>query len=142
MCTLKSLVTSNDHHHLENEYAMNGSIAELTSFLKEICYNDNNNINTSSTGEICEDNSNPLRYLRNLTLNNFGKIIIGHLNVNSVRNTLNVLKSMTKGNIDILVLSVTKIDNSFPVNQFSMDGYNLPYRPDRNQKGGGLLVYF
>ena len=35
-----------------------------------------------------------------------------------------------------------EIDNSFPVNQFSIDVYNLPYHLDRNQDGGGLLVYF
>ena len=105
--------------------------------------NDNNIINTSSTGEKCEDNSNPLRNLRNLALKvKLGKIITGHLNVNSVRNKINVLKSMSEDNIDILVISETKIDKSFPVNQFSIDGYNLPYRLDRNQDLGGLLVYF
>ena len=134
MCNLKSLVTTNDQHHLENENAINGSIPELTSSQKEIDYNDNNNLNTSSTGEKCEDNSNPLR--------NLGKIIIGHLNVNTIRNKINVLKAMTEDNIYILVISETKIDKSFPVNQFSIDRYNLPYRLDRNQDGGGLLVYF
>ena len=49
---------------------------------------------------------------------------------------------MTEDNIDILVISETKIDKSFPVNQFSIDWYYLPYRLDRNQDGGGLLVYF
>ena len=41
---------------------------------------------------------------------------------------------MTEDNIDILVISETKIDNSFPVNQFIIDGY-LPYRLYRNQDG-------
>ena len=49
---------------------------------------------------------------------------------------------MTEDNIDILVISEIKIDNSFPENQFSIEGYNLPYRLDINQNGGGLLVYF
>ena len=49
---------------------------------------------------------------------------------------------MTENNIDILVISETKIDKSFPVNQVIIDGYNLPYRLDRNQEVGGLLVYF
>ena len=71
MCNIKSLVTSNDQHHLENEDAINGSIAELTSSLKEIDYNDNNNVNTSSTGEISEDITHPLRNLRNLALKMF-----------------------------------------------------------------------
>ena len=129
-------------HHSENDDAINGSIPELTSSLKEIDYNENNNLNTSSTDDKCDDNSNPLRKLRDLALKNLGKIIIGHLNINSVRNKINVLKAMTGDNIDILVISETKIDNSFPTNQFSIDGYNLPYRLDRNQDGGGFLVYF
>ena len=130
MCNLKSLVTTNDQHDLENENAINGSIPELTSSQKEIDYSDNNNSNTSSTGEKkCEDNSNPLRNLRNLALKNLGKIIIGHLNVNSIRNKINVLNAMTEDNIDILVISETKIDKSFPVNKFSIDGYNLPLPP-------------
>ena len=37
-----------------------------------------------------------------------------------------MLKAMTGDNIDILVISETKTDNSFPTNQFSIDGYNLP----------------
>ena len=49
---------------------------------------------------------------------------------------------MTEDNIDILVISETTIDKYFPINQFSIDGYNLPYRLDRNQDEGGLLVYF
>ena len=121
MCNLKSPVTTIDQHHLENENAINGSNPELTLSQKEIGYNDNNNLNTSSTGEKCEENSNPLRNLRNLALKN----------VNSIKNKINVLKD----NIDILVISETKIDKSFPVNQFSIDGYYLPYRLDRNQDG-------
>ena len=135
MCNLKSLVTTIDQHHLENENAINGSKPEVTSSQKEIDYNDNNNLNTSSTGEKSEENSNPLRNLRNLALKNLFKIIIGHLNVNPIRNKINVLKAMTEDNIDILVISETKIDKSFPVNQFSIDGYYLPYRLDRNQDG-------
>ena len=48
---------------------------------------------------------------------------------------------MTEDNLDILDISETKIDNSFPENQFSIDGYNLRYRLNRNQDVGGLLVY-
>ena len=51
MCNLKSLVTTIDQHHLENENAINGSNPELTSSQKEIGYNDNNNLNTCSTGK-------------------------------------------------------------------------------------------
>ena len=45
------------------------------------------------------------------------------------------------GNIDILLITETKIDSTFPVNQFYLNGYNIPYRNDRNTNGGGILVY-
>ena len=32
------------------------------------------------------------------------------------------------GNIDILSITETKIDSAFPVNQFYLNGYNVPFR--------------
>ena len=124
------------------EYAINENVAEQTTTLNERNYKDINIINTSSTGETYENESSPFITLKNLRLKNLDKIIIGHLNINSIRHKINLLQPMTEDNIDILVISETKIDKSFPENQFSIDGYNLPYRLDRNQDGGGLLVYF
>ena len=40
------------------------------------------------------------------------------------------------------MISETKIDESFPLSQFIIDGFSLPYRRDRNAHGGGFLVYF
>ena len=45
------------------------------------------------------------------------------------------------GNIDILLITETKIDSAFPVNQFYLNGYNIPYRNDHNTNSGGILVY-
>ena len=44
-------------------------------------------------------------------------------------------------NIDILVTAETKIDDSFPNEQFCMEGYSDPLRMDRDTNGGGLLVH-
>ena len=38
------------------------------------------------------------------------------------------------------MISETKIDNSFPTMQFHIEGYCI-YRLDRNEYGGGILVY-
>ena len=43
--------------------------------------------------------------LHNLRINNIGKVIVWHLNVNSVVNKFEELKVKIKGNIDILVLT-------------------------------------
>ena len=80
--------------------------------------------------------------LNNLKINNLNRIILGHININSIRNKFEDLKYIIKDKIDILLISETKIDNSFPEAQFSIDGYSKPYRYDRNAFGGGYLAYF
>ena len=73
---------------------------------------------------------------------NINRIVFAQININSIRNKFDMLSSAINGNIDILVITETKIDNSFPTQQFLMTGYSAPFRFDRNQYGGGLLVYF
>ena len=45
------------------------------------------------------------------------------------------------GNIDIFMVSETKIDMSFPTSQFVIQGFAAPFRLDRTNTGGGILVY-
>ena len=45
------------------------------------------------------------------------------------------------GNLDILIITETKLDESFPVDQFNIDGFCTPYRLDRNINGGGIMIY-
>ena len=35
----------------------------------------------------------------------------------------------------------TKLDNTFPISQFLMQGYSAPFRKDRTSKAGGILLY-
>ena len=79
--------------------------------------------------------------LNSLRIKNLNKIIVGHLNINSIRNKFDSLAHQVKGNIDILMISETKLNESFPVGQFLMDGYSVPYRFDRDGNGGGILLY-
>ena len=39
------------------------------------------------------------------------------------------------------MISETKIDDSFPVGQFIIDGFSPPYRLHRNCHGGGLMLF-
>ena len=72
---------------------------------------------------------------------NLNKLIISHLNVNSLRNKLEFLKEQIQDNTDILMISETKIDASFPIGQFLLNSYSTPIRLDRNAHGGGILLY-
>ena len=47
---------------------------------------------------------------------------------------------MTQSNIDIIVMSETKIDDSFSTQQFIIEGYARPYWRDRNKEGGGMIL--
>ena len=58
-----------------------------------------------------------------------------------MRNKFEMLAEGIGGNIDILLVSETKIDESFPIAQFKLNGFSMPYRLDRNKNGGGLLLY-
>ena len=68
--------------------------------------------------------------------------IIAQININSIRNKFETLVSLVTSDIDILMISETKIDESFPLSQFMIDGFSMPYRRNRNAHGGGILVYF
>ena len=66
MCNLTTLDNLSNEDQSEIEYAINENIAEQTSTLNERIYKDINIINTSSTGEIYENESNPFITLKNL----------------------------------------------------------------------------
>ena len=39
------------------------------------------------------------------------------------------------------MISETKLDETFPAVQFSLQGFCDPYRYDRNRNGGGIMLY-
>lgn len=43
--------------------------------------------------------------------------------------------------MDIFLISESKIDHTFTNASLSIDGYQTPYRKDRNSQGGGLVLY-
>ena len=44
-------------------------------------------------------------------------------------------------NLDILLITETKIDSSFPEAQFEIDGFTTPYRVETDCPGEGILLY-
>ena len=69
------------------------------------------------------------------------RVIIAQININSIRNKFDALVSGIRGNVDILMTSETKIDDSSPTRQFLINGYTAPHRLDRNSIGGGILKW-
>ena len=52
-----------------------------------------------------------------------------------------MLVDIINNNIDILMISETKLDPSFPNGHFHIHGFSETYRFDRNGNGGGILLY-
>ena len=83
-----------------------------------------------------------LQVLHHERLKHNKNAIIGYLNINSLRNKLTDLKVILKYlSLDYFILSETKLDESFPNAQFTLDGYEIRERRDRNKFGGGLTEY-
>ena len=71
---------------------------------------------------------------------NQNKLIIGNLNINSISNKFDQLKCMIEENLDILIITETKLDSTFPTTQFLINGFCKPQRLDRNRNGGEVLI--
>ena len=56
------------------------------------------------------------------------------MNINSLRNKFEVIKE------DVFFLSETRLDETFPNNQFQIGGYKN-FRLDRNCYGAGVCIY-
>ena len=61
------------------------------------------------------------------------------LNINSLRNNFKVMTHQIKNNIDILMISDTKLHQSFPTNQFLMNDCSSPHCLHRNCNNGGIF---
>ena len=69
------------------------------------------------------------------------KIKITHIIINPIRNKLDLLSDQVKGNVDILMISETKIDKNSPTCQFEIDGFNTPFWAGMAQNGGDIMLY-
>ena len=63
------------------------------------------NNNTLVSEEMSSDKESPSTILQNLRLKNVDKIIIGHININSIRNKIDMLADIIRGRLDILLIS-------------------------------------
>ena len=69
------------------------------------------------------------------------KLKITHIIINPIRNKLDLLSDQVKGNVDILMISETKIDKNSPICQFEIDGFNTPFWDDMAQNGARIMLY-
>ena len=69
--------------------------------------------------------------MHQVRISNPSRIIFGQININSIRNKFEQLIYIVNNEIDILLVSETKLDDIFPKSQFLM--YNIAYNIAFNQ---------
>ena len=79
--------------------------------------------NSKVSSTITCDEFNTKKPKENTNLNfirkgNFNRLVLAHININSIRNKFDTLAQQITNNIDILMISGTKLDNSFLEGQF------------------------
>ena len=92
----------------------------MSILCSEYNYNDNN---------IKDDlvDIDPVKVLNNIRQKHYNMLVIAQLNINSLRNKFSSLSTMIKDYVDLLLISETKTDSSFPTAQFHIDGYKFIY---------------
>ena len=93
----------------------------------------------NNQSHVSEDN--PCEDLSKFSKSNSKNMIFSHLNINSLSSKfMEMNELLTKGKTDVLFLSETKLDSSYPSAQFNVDQFTI-HRLDRNAHGGGLICY-
>ena len=109
-----------------NKPFVNISSNDITSNISDVCTESV----SKTTPPIPNPNLEPEYFgnkLKSLRTSNLHRIIIAQININSIRNKFKALVNGVRGNVDILMISETKIDDSFPVSQFLIEGFTTPY---------------
>ena len=95
----------------------------------------------SNSNSSSKSNAECITELKKVRINKIKNVIIATLNVTSLASKFDELKVIEQGFFDILIINETKLDASFPVNQFFINGFSTPHRLDRNRNEGGIIIY-
>ena len=79
--------------------------------------------------------------LKKVRLKNPKNVTTGNLNINSISGKFDQLKCLISNHVNILILTETKLDETFRISSFLIDGFSSPFRLDRNRKVGSILIY-
>ena len=108
---------------------------------EEVEQNVSGKLESPFSDPIIDRNTNDICELKQHRDQNPHRIIIGHLNINSIKNKFDSLARVVGNSLDILMVSETKIDNTFPESQFLIKCFSKPFRFDSTAKGGKIFFY-
>ena len=93
----------------------------------EIDHNTSGKSETSLSDPIViNENTYDFRGIKDLRNQNPFRIIISHININSISSKFEPFVSFINNYLDILMISETKIDDTFPDSQFVIESFSVP----------------
>ena len=107
--------------------------------ITDVTKNSVNSKTLNNSKSSLNDEQNLGSNLHRVRTENSSRIIFVQIDINSIRNKFDLIMNIIKNEIDIFVISETKIDNSFPIPQVTMTSYLIPFRLDRTSHGEILL---
>ena len=121
------------------------AVANTTTLAHHV-HNTTDKISIVNDNLVCETNDDndimdPIHEILNsIKVKHPKNLVICHVNINSIRNKFdNIVDILLKGYIDCLAISETKLDGSFPMKQFTVEGFTC-IRADSTSKSGGIMV--
>ena len=91
------------------------------------------------SGVASANGKSDLQMLHDLRFQYPKNLLCGYLNINSLRNKIHDLRLIIHDvPIDYVVISETKLGNSFPNGQLKINNYEIR---DRDKRGGGLIEF-
>ena len=67
--------------------------------------------------------------------------MIDHIKISSIRHEFEMLSKSIEGNLDIIIISETKLDSTFPSNQFTIEGYAALIRLETVEEKELFYIY-
>ena len=98
-------------------------------------------LNRSSEMSINDVFPHCITEIKNLRLRNVNKVIIGNLYINSLPKKFDQLREIVLKYVDVLVITETKLDDTFLTSQFLVTGFSVSYRLDQNRNEGGIMIF-
>ena len=137
---LKLSKSSLNYHQQHPERDWVCSLCSLPDYNESFLNNSTVDTNLTAT-DLVSTAENTQVDIRKLRGNNKKEWIIANLNIKSLPNKfVKIQERLTSNWIDFLSVQETKIDWSFPNNQFHVDAYNL-FPRDRTKGGSGIAVF-
>ena len=87
------------------------------------------------------DENSSFPFLKKIRSKQPKNLFFGLLNLNSIRNKFESVQEIIQNTFDIFLVCETKIDFSFPNQQFCIPEYRI-FRKNRNARGEGLLSMY